>query len=210
MKKKTRRISKAEISAESARKEKLKEFKEGKIAKNQLRFSDQHSYHFWKKKYAEITRWMKKNGIENPYKSRREFISDYNAIAEENRISGETRSRPMDEIKYSLRYKTDYKTALGELKFAREHRKNISSKIEEIRMGRESSGVYEETEEEMALKEQLKETKLSLKSFKEMSTRDFAEKFKDVIKDRYNDLRKQNKSSKQAAEIISNEMFGSP
>lgn len=71
---------------------------------------NKHSNEFYVKKYMEIKEYADKKGISFPYKSVREFQSDWNAIRADG-VKNVDRA-----IKYGLQYSTDYKTALAEYK----------------------------------------------------------------------------------------------
>lgn len=73
-----------------------------------------HSQEFWNKKYNEIREFAEEKGVEFPFKSKREFISTWNALKEDG-VKQIDRS-----IKYSLQYSTDYKTALAEYRVSKE------------------------------------------------------------------------------------------
>lgn len=73
-----------------------------------------HSQEFYDKKFKEIKQFAEDKGIDFPFKSRREFISTWNALKEDG-------IKQIDRtIKYSLQYNTDYKTALAEYKVSKE------------------------------------------------------------------------------------------
>lgn len=73
-----------------------------------------HSQEFYDKKFREIKQYAEDKGIEFPFKSKREFISTWNALKEDG-VKQIDRS-----IKYSLQYSTDYKTALAEYRVSKE------------------------------------------------------------------------------------------
>lgn len=73
-----------------------------------------HSDSFWLKRYNDVKAFTQKKGITFPFKSVREFISDYRAI------KADGVKNVMKEIKYSLQYQTSYKTALAEKRALKE------------------------------------------------------------------------------------------
>lgn len=144
-----------------------------RISQGKAREGDSHSALFWDRKYRELRRYASERGIEFPFTSQREFISDWTAISQESEGSGEV----MKEMKYGLQYATRYKTARAERKALMD------------------AGI---PEEDMP----------SFRDLKTMSTREFAEKHKDTLLARYNELKKTMKAN-EAADIISAEWFGS-
>lgn len=83
-----------------------------RISQGKAREGDSHSALFWDRKYKELRRYASEKGIEFPFASQREFISDWTAISQESEGSGEV----MKEMKYGLQYATRYKTARAERK----------------------------------------------------------------------------------------------
>lgn len=73
-----------------------------------MRKKTEHSRYFWNKKYKEIKQYARDQGVAFPYKSKREFISDWESLRRDG-IKDVDR-----EMKYSLKYQTSFKTALAE------------------------------------------------------------------------------------------------
>ena len=205
--KKTRKISKRELSYEIKRKARLREGAGVALA------SDVHSYAFWKKKYGEFLRYIKKKGLENPFRGGRdEFISNYLAVQEDLKADPTVKKvRPMNVLKYGAEFSTEFKTALAELKFSRDLRRTMETRLEEISFQEESEDLSEdEISEKTLLEKALKEKGPTLKELKTMTTREFAEKNAKYLRDYYHKLRNDGMSSRQARDYISNELFGSP
>lgn len=73
-----------------------------------------HSQEFYDKKFKELKQYAEDKGIEFPFKSKREFISNWNALKEDG-------VKQIDRaIKYGMQYSTDYKTALAEYRVSKE------------------------------------------------------------------------------------------
>lgn len=145
-----------------------------RIAQGKGREGDSHSAVFWDRKYKELRRYASEKGIEFPFTSQREFISDWMAISQESdNKSGEV----LKEMKYGLQYATRYKVALAE------KRALIDAGVPEDDLP-------------------------SLRNLKTMSTREFAERNKDTLMARYNELKK-TMSASDAADALSAEWFGS-
>ena len=73
-----------------------------------------HSKEYFKEKYREVIEYTMDKGIENPYHSLDQFISDY----EELREAGS--KNVMKDIKYYTQYEVSYNTARAMLHQARE------------------------------------------------------------------------------------------
>lgn len=145
-----------------------------RISAGKAREGDSHSAAFWDRKYKDLRRYARERGIEFPFTSQREFISDWMAISQESdNKSGEI----LKEMKYGLQYATKYKVALAE------------------RRALIDAGVPDDDLP-------------SFRDLKTMSTRDFAERNKDALMKRYNELKKTMKPD-EAADVLSAEWFGS-
>lgn len=72
-----------------------------------------HSNAFYKKKYVELKQFAKSKGIKAPWRSIREFKSEW-AAHQADGVHDIT-----SKMKYDMQYDTGYKTALAELKAAK-------------------------------------------------------------------------------------------
>lgn len=164
--------------------------------------ADEHSAEFWARKYSETKAWLRSRGIEPSEKIRSmdEFISLYSAAAMDEAKSDNPHT--MRKVKYLLLYKTDYKTAIAELKFVREQ-----EKMAEERYYEDMTQWYQDGE--VGPKPE-KPKRMSFEELKNMSTVEFAELHKEEIKKRYYELRNQGLKGKEAQILISAELFGSP
>lgn len=85
-----------------------------------------HSNEFYKNRYQKLKDYARSKGIRNPYRSWRDFKSDYLEVLS----TGE--KKVMNTIKYNLQYNTSYKTALVAYQSAKKAGKNYTFK--EIKM----------------------------------------------------------------------------
>ena len=85
-----------------------------------------HTDKYYQERYKKIKIYAKQKGIKNPYRSWRDFKSDYLEVLS----TGE--KKVMNTIKYNLQYNTSYKTALAAYQAAREEGKNYT--LKEIKM----------------------------------------------------------------------------
>ena len=164
-----------------------------------------HTAAFWQTKWNEVKRYAASHDIKNPIKSKNEFISIWMTISQE----GET-DEIMSEIKYGLRYDTSRKTAKAMRDKAHELREAAREAEAERRAqirAFEDQGqeVPQALAQEVAIPKELR-----LRDYQNMTTTEFAKKYKDVIKEYYHNLRDEGMKSKDAKELISNEWFGSP
>lgn len=164
-----------------------------------------HTAAFWQTKWNEVKRYAASHDIKNPIKSKNEFISIWMTISQE----GET-DDIMREIKYGLRYDTSYKTAKAMRQKARELRQaSLEAEAErqaEIRAFEDQGlEVPQELTQEIAIPKELR-----LRDYQNMTTTEFAKKYRDVLKEYYHKLKDDGMRSKDAKALISNEWFGSP
>lgn len=164
-----------------------------------------HTAAFWQTKWNEVKRYAASRDIKNPIKSKNEFISIWMTISQE----GETNDI-MREIKYGLRYDTAYNVAKSMRKKARELRRAaIEAEEERLAEVRKFEGQGQEVPKELVQEIAIPE-ELRLRDYQNMTTTEFAKKYKDAIKEDYYRMKDQGMKSKEAAAWISNEWFGSP
>ena len=163
-----------------------------------------HTAAFWQTKWNEVKRYAASHDIRNPIKSKSEFISIWMTISQE----GETKDI-MREIKYGLEYDTSYSVARAMRQKVREFRKRAMEK-EKARQSQvqayEDQGldVPEELEQEISIPEDLK-----VRDLQNMSTTEFAKKYRDEIREDYYKMKDQGMTAKDAGAWISNTWFGS-
>lgn len=78
-----------------------------------------HSDEFYKNKYQKLKEYARSKNIRNPYRSWRDFKSDYLEVLS----TGD--KKVMRTMKYNLEYNTDYKTALRAYQAAKEAGEDI-------------------------------------------------------------------------------------
>ena len=187
---------------------------------------DRHSMQFFDYQYQKVQRYAQEKGLDFPWRSKREFISDYRAT----KMDGA--KRPLEEMRYFLRYKTSYKVAVAEyrkVKLAREewqkrkeeHElrlakfKTRQEEVEDVEERMESGEVFdqdylEDLPSDPGEFDEEEPMDFTLKELKEMSVKEFAEAHKDMLRDEYHKKRDEGMSSKQAKEYVSAQWFGSP
>ena len=187
---------------------------------------DSHSIQFFDYQYQKMQRYAESKGLEFPYRSRREFISDYRAI----KMSGS--KRPLDEMRYYLKYKTAYKVARAEYSMIKEQRQKWLAKKKEHEKRKADFEMKKdevlEAKERMNAGEVLDQDYLdslpadpgefdepepeeySFRDLQEMDVREFAESNKDLLREEYHSQRQAGKSSKEAKKYVSTRWFGSP
>ena len=164
-----------------------------------------HTAAFWQTKWNEVKRYAASRDIKNPIKSKNEFISIWMTISQE----GETNDI-MREIKYGLEYDTAYRVARAMRQKVREFR-NRAIEAEKRRRAEvqayEDQGldVPDDLMDEVEIPEDLR-----VRDLQNMSTTEFAKKYKDQIRADYYQMKDQGMKSKDAADWISNTWFGSP
>lgn len=192
---------------------------------------DSHSIQFFDYQYQKMRRYAESKGLDFPYRSRREFISDYRAI----KMSGS--KRPLDEMRYFLKYKTSYKVARAEYTMAKQARAEWKARKEEHEKKRakfelwksevkdvqdrldygervdqdEIDDLYDRKPEEEP--EEFDEEEPEVYTFKDLQNidvREFAERNKDLLREAYHAQREAGKSSKEAKKYVSAAWFGSP
>ena len=163
-----------------------------------------HTAAFWQTKWNEVKRYAASHDIKNPIKSKSEFISIWMTISQE----GETKDI-MREIKYGLEYDTSYKVARAMRQKVREFRKRA---IEEEKRRQAEVRAYEDQGLEVPddlLDEVVIPDDLRVRDLQNMSTTDFAKKYRDQIREEYYRMKDQGMTSKDAGLWISNNWFGS-
>lgn len=163
-----------------------------------------HTAAFWQTKWNEVKRYAASHDIRNPIKSKSEFISIWMTISQE----GETKDI-MREIKYGLEYDTSYKVARAMRQKVREFRKRA---IEEEKRRQAEVRAYEDQGLEVPddlLDEVVIPDDLRVRDLQNMSTTDFAKKYRDQIREEYYRMKDQGMTSKDAGLWISNNWFGS-
>lgn len=175
-----------------------------------------HTVAFFDAQYEKMRRYADSIGVEFPWRSRREFISDYRAT----KASGS--ERPLDEMRYFLKYSTGYKTALAEYRMSRQYREDWKRRRAEYNerlakfnavQDRKAAGEVVPDEEDVEEPEEVDEEEPRAYTFRElqkMTTQEFAEANKDMLRDAYHELKRGGKSSKDAKKWISTYWFGSP
>lgn len=163
-----------------------------------------HTAAFWQTKWNEVKRYAASHDIRNPIKSKSEFISIWMTISQE----GETKDI-MREIKYGLEYDTSYKVARAMRQKVREFRKRA---IEEEKRRQAEVRAYEDQGLDVPddlLDEVVIPDDLRVRDLQNMSTTDFAKKYRDQIREEYYRMKDQGMTSKDAGLWISNNWFGS-
>ena len=186
---------------------------------------DSHSIQFFDYQYQKMQRYAESKGLDFPYRSRREFISDYRAI----KMSGS--KRPLDEMRYFLKYKTSYKVARAEYTMAKQARAEWKARKAEHEKKKAAFKMKEpqvlEAKERMAAGEVLDQDYLeslpedpgefdeeepevyTFKDLQNMDVREFAERNKDLLREAYHAQREAGKRSKEAKKYVSTMWFGS-
>lgn len=191
---------------------------------------DRHSISFFDYQYQKMQRYARDRGMDFPWRSKREFISDYRST----KMSGV--DRPLDEMRYFLKYKTSYRVALAEYRMAKKAREEWRKRKEEheIRVAEYQARIKEKedvkerldagevfdmdyledllskTSEEPGAFEEEEPFEYSFKELKEMSTKEFAESNKEMLREQYHQLRGEGMTSKEAKNYVSAQWFGSP
>lgn len=192
---------------------------------------DSHSIQFFDYQYQRMQRYAKEKGVAFPYRSRREFISDYRAI----KMSGS--KRPLDEMRYFLKYKTSYRVARAEYKMAKEQRQEwLARKAkheENLAKFRIWKGEEQDIQDRLDYGERVDQDEIddlysrkpeeepeefdeeepeeyTFRELQNMDVREFAERNKDLLRQAYHEQREAGKSSKEAKQYISTNWFGSP
>lgn len=86
-----------------------------------------HSDEFYKNKYQQLKDYARSRGIRDPYRSWRDFKSDYLEVAS----TGD--KKVMKTMKYNLEYNTDYKTALKAYQTLKKENKDEDIKLRDIK-----------------------------------------------------------------------------
>lgn len=176
---------------------------------------DVHSVSFFGSQYEKMRRYAESKGLDFPWKSRREFISDYRAT----KASGA--KRPLDEMRYFLKHKTAYKVARSEYRKAREfwqERKkkydDYMARAEEIDEAMESLEAGEVLDQDYidSLPAKVEDPGQMPKftDFQDMTTTEFAERYSDELREAYHAQREAGMTSKQAKAWVSTNWFASP
>ncbi len=172
-----------------------------RIAEGRAREGDSHSVKFWNNKFRELKRYAREKGIDFPFGSKREFISDWTALSQE---LSDGKGEVMREMKYGLQYATKYKVARAERQALREINQ---ARINDIESDFERGIINADTRRDML--REIRQNTPTFNELKSMTTREFAESHKDEIMARYNQLRKSGMEPGQAGDVISSEWFGS-
>lgn len=130
-----------------------------------------HSNAYYKQKFKELKEYAQENNLDFYWRNAAEFQDDY------DKVKNAGSKNVMKDMKYGLKYETDYKTALGEYN---------------------------------ALREQgLLDGSVKFKDLKTMSTRDFYERYKDVIEEYRSTLKDLGFNSYSANKLVALMYFGS-
>lgn len=185
-----------------------------------------HTAQYFDFQYQKMRDYAAKKGLTFPYINKSEFISDYKTI----KSSGV--KRPLDEMRYFLSHKTSYKVALSEyrkskeareewIKRKEEHQARVDAYVssqeqrEDIEDRMDSGEIIDQDEldaipEDPGEFEEEEPPAYRLRDLQDMTTQEFAEENKDLLRNEYHKRREEGLSSKQAKEWVSTEYFGSP
>ena len=226
-------FTEAYLSAQRARKTQIEEFEARGYKEYKV---DRHSVQFFDYQYEKMKRYAEAKGLSDEFVRQfsgstrearvREFISVYRTMVNDGY------DRPLDDMRYFLKYKTSYKTAFAmyrKSKKAREEweqrKEEHQRKLAEFRLRQEE---IEDVEERMEAGEVIDQDYLNdlpedpgdfeeeapdvfrLEDLKNMTTTEFAEKYKDFLSAEYHKKRDEGATSKQAKEYVSAQWFGSP
>ena len=230
-------FTEAYLSAQRARKTQIEEFE----ARGYKEYTvDRHSIQFFDYQYDKLRQYAERKGLTAEFSRQfrgetkadrvREFISVYRSMVNDGY------DRPLDDMRYFLKYKTSYKTALSMYRMAKSAREEWQAKKEKNEIAK---AIYKQREREIEdVKERIEagevieqdyldeisdiETAASkdfdepepervlLKDMQSMTTKEFADKYKDMLRDAYNAKRAEGATSKEAKEYVSAQWFGSP
>lgn len=225
-------FTEAYLSAQRARKTQIEEFE----ARGYKEYTvDRHSIQFFDYQYDKLRQYAEMKGLTAEFSRQfrgetkadrvREFISVYRSMVNDGY------DRPLDGMRYFLKYKTSYKTALAmyrKSKKAREEweqrKEEHQRKLAEFRLRQEE---VEDVEERMEAGEVIDQDYLDdlpedpgefeevapevlrLEDLKNMTTAEFAEKYKEFLSAEYHKKRGEVATSEQAKEYVSAQWFGS-
>ena len=168
-----------------------------------------HTATFWESKWRDLKRYAKEKNIDLKkvgVGSKRAFISIWMATTQD----GKTKN-PLRDIKYGLIYSTSRKPANSLKKAAIQWRQEAmeaeakrKAKIEKLQ--NEGKEVPKELQTEIIIPPEAPKAR----EIQKMSTREFAEMYKDQLMDEYHALREGGMKGKEAKQWISNQWFASP
>ena len=226
-------FTEAYLSAQRARKTQIEEFE----ARGYKDYTvDRHSIQFFDYQYDKLRQYAERKGLTAEFSRQfrgetkadrvREFISVYRSMVNDGY------DRPLDDMRYFLKYKTSYKTALSmyrKSKKAREeweqrkeeHQRKLAEfrlrqeEVEDVEKRMEAGEIIdqdylEDLPEDPGEFEEAAPEVLRLEDLKNMTTAEFAEKYKEFLSAEYHKKRGEGATSKQAKEYVSAQWFGSP
>lgn len=188
---------------------------------------DRHSIQFFDYQYQKMMKYAEEKGLKFPWRSKREFISDYRATKMAN-----SSSRPLDEMRYFMKYKTSYKVALAEYRTITQARadwqkrkqaydeslsawKAKEEEVKDVQERMDAGEIFDQDylESLPAEPEEFDEKEpenFSFRDLKKMSTKEFAEANKDLLREAYHKAKADGMNSKDAKAYVSTTWFGSP
>ena len=173
--------------------------------------SDERSSRFWREKYRKIKTWMKSEKMDPESKIRNidEFKSLYMAIYADSGANPHV----MRDMQYILKYRTAYRTAMAERQFIREvAKRQESAYLEEMKKYEVDLQSWKDKGSTLGDEPKKPERKAAptFQELKGMTTHEFAEMYKEELREMYYDYKASGLTGKQAAQLISNEIYGSP
>lgn len=227
----------AYLSAQRARATQIEEYESRGYKSYNV---DRHSVQFFDYQYEKLKKYAEDKGLSSEFMAQfsgsnrsarvREFMSVYRSMVNDGS------KRPLDDMRYFLKYKTSYKTALAMYRKAKSARdewqakkekseiakalyKQRKEEIEDVKERVEAGEVIDQdyldeiSDIEVAASEDFDEPepeRILLKDMQNMTTAEFAEKYKDMLRESYHSIRAEGASSKEAKKYVSAQWFGSP
>ena len=227
----------AYLSAQRARSTQIEEYESRGYKSYNV---DRHSVQFFDYQYEKLKKYAESKGLSSEFMAQfsgrnrsdrvREFMSVYRSIVHDGS------KRPLDDMRYFLKYKTSYKTALQMYRQAKAVRdewqakkekseiakalyKQREEEIEDVKERVEAGEVIDQdylddiSDIEVAASEDFDEPepeRILLKDMQNMTTAEFAEKYKDMLREDYHARRAEGASSKEAKQYVSTKWFASP
>ena len=227
----------AYLSAQRARATQIEEYESRGYKSYNV---DRHSVQFFDYQYEKLKKYAEEKGLTSEFKAQfsgdsrsarvRNFMSVYRSMVNDGS------ERPLDDMRYFLKYKTSYRTALFMYRQAKSAREEWEAKKERSEIAK---ALYKQRQEEIedveerieagevidqdyldeisdiktAASEDFDEPepeRILLRDMQNMTTKEFATKYKDMLRAAYDAKREEGASSKEAKEYVSAQWFGSP
>ena len=93
-----------------------------------IKYKNQHTDEFYRKRYNEYKEWCRDKGLTNPFTSQNAFESAWDTYREEGS------KNPLRQMKYDTQFETQIDTARAELEFLKASNLGENVKLKDLKL----------------------------------------------------------------------------